>query len=123
MFCATIHSVEEYFSHFWEHITEIPMFPFKKHPEGNGIPRSDRFFFIVFNIAFDGLMFLYYLFLSWNAVWSWVFVLGMALVGVGNSILHCGTALNKRAYFSGCISAVFTLITGAIILASVSIRF
>jgi hypothetical protein len=121
-FAQTIHSIEEYLTHFWEHITEASMLPFEKHSEVGGTSKMDRYFFIVFNIAFDGLMFLFYLFLIWGAAWSWVFVLGMAVIGIGNGILHCGTALQKRKYFSGCISAVFTLIIGAMILASISIH-
>ena len=67
---------------------------------------------MAFNLAFDALMFLFYLFLLQGVAWWWVFVLGMTLVGVGNAVLHCGTALLKGGYFSGCVTTVFTLAAG-----------
>lgn len=116
-FAQASHSVEEYLTRFWEHISETPLLPFSRTFQSRGTAKVSRTAFVAFNIAFDGLMFLFYLFLLRGAAWSWVFVLGMALVGVGNAVLHCGTALLKRAYFSGCVTAVFTLAAGSLTLA------
>jgi hypothetical protein len=57
-----------------------------------------------------------------GASWSWLFGVGMALVGVGNGILHCGMALKHWEYFSGCLSGVMTFMTGALLLVSLSIH-
>jgi len=121
-FAQASHSVEEYLTRFWAHIFETPLLPFSRVFQSRGPSKVSRVSFIAFNTAFDGLMFLFCLFLLQGAAWSWVFVLGTALIGVGNGVLHCGTTLLKRAYFSGCISAIFTLVAGSLTLAFTTVR-
>jgi hypothetical protein len=121
-FAQTSHSVEEYLTRFWVHIFEAPLLPFSRTFQSRGPNKVSRVSFVAFNIAFDGLMFLFYLFLLQGAAWSWVFVLGTALVGVGNGVLHCGTSLLKRGYFSGCVTAIFTLAAGSLTLAFTTAR-
>ena len=107
---------------FWMHIFEAPLPPFSRAFQSREPSKISRVSFVAFNTAFDGLMFLFCLFLLQGAAWSWVFVLGTALIGVGNGVLHCGTTLLKRAYFSGCISAIFTLVAGSLTLAFTTVR-
>ena len=121
-FAQASHSIEEYLTRFWVHIFEAPLLPFSRTFQSHGPNKVSRVSFVTFNIAFDGLMFLFYLFLLQSEAWSWVFVLGTALVGVGNGVLHCGTALLKRGYFSGCLTAIFTLATGSLTLTFTTVR-
>jgi hypothetical protein len=121
-FAQASHSVEEYLTRFWVHIFEAPLLPLSGASQSRGTSKVSRVSFIAFNTTFDGLMFLFCLFLLQGAAWSWVFVLGTALVGVGNGVLHCGTTLLKRAYFSGCITAIFTLVAGSLTLAFTTVR-
>jgi hypothetical protein len=121
-FAQASHSIEEYLTRFWVHIFEAPLLPFSRTYQSRGPGKVSRVSFVAFNIAFDGVMFLFYPFLLQGAAWSWVFVLGTALVGVGNAVLHCGTALLKRAYFSGCVTAIFTLLAGSLTLAFTTVR-
>jgi hypothetical protein len=44
------------------------------------------------------------------------------MMGVGNGLMDMCTALLKRAYFSGGISGVLTLITGALTLSSIAVH-
>jgi hypothetical protein len=98
------------------------MLPFSRAFQSRGTAKVSRTAFVAFNIAFDGLVFLFYVFLLRGAAWSWVFVLGTALVGVGNAVLHCGTALPREPTFSGCATAVFTLAAGSFTLGLTSVR-
>jgi hypothetical protein len=83
---------------------------------------ADRAFFVLFNIALNAVMLSFYWPISYGASWSWLFGLGMACVGVGNGFLHCGMAVKQMMYFSGCISAALTLITGVLVLMSLSVH-
>ena len=121
-FAQASHSVEEYLTRFWVHIFEAQLLPFSRAFQSRGSSKVSRVSFITFNTAFDGLMFLFYLFLLQGVAWSWVFVLGTALVGVGNGVLHCGTALLRRGYFSGCVTAIFTLAAGSLTLTFTTVR-
>jgi hypothetical protein len=120
-FAQMLHSVEEYFTQFWMHITEARVFS-KWRRSGDSGPIADRAFFILFNIALDAVMLSFYWPVSYGVSWSWLFGLGMACEGVGNGLLHCGMAVKQMKYFSGCISASLTLITGALVLMSVSVH-
>jgi hypothetical protein len=116
-----LHSLEEYYTQFWMHITEAQ--PFSRwRRSGDAGPIADRAFFMLFNIAMNVVMFSFYWPVSYGASWSWLFGLGMASVGVANGLLHCDMAIKRRAYFSGCISASLTFVAGASVLASLSIR-
>jgi hypothetical protein len=120
-FAQMLHSLEEYFTQFWTHITEARVFS-RWRRSGDAGPIADRAFFILFNIALNAVMLSFYWPISYGASWSWLFGLGMACEGVGNGILHCGTAVNQMKYFSGCISAGLTLISGALVLTSLSVH-
>jgi hypothetical protein len=115
-----LHSLEEYITQFWVHISEAP--PLRKWKRsGNGEPIADRAFFILFNVTLNLIMLSFYWPISYGASWSWLFGLGMACVGVGNGFLHCGMAVTQKRYFSGCISASLTLISGILVLTSLSL--
>ena len=120
-FAQILHSLEEYFAQFWMHFAEIPLLTRWTSPP-NAKPIMDRTFFILFNIALNVLMLLFYWPISHEASWSCLFGLAMAGVGVGNGFLHCGMTIKQKGYFSGCISASLTLITGALAWTSLSIR-
>ena len=120
-FAQMLHSLEEYFTQFWMHIAEIPLLTRWTSPRDTK-PIMDRTFFILFNIALNVLMLSFYWPISHGTSWSYLFGLAMAGVGVGNGFLHCGMAVRQKGYFSGCISAGLTLMTGALVLASLSVR-
>lgn len=120
-FAQMIHSLEEYETRFWVHFTETPLLAFRRRSRSRE-PVMDRAFFVIFNIVLNAVMLFFYWPISLAASWSWLFGVGMAFVGVGNGILHCGTALKRRKYFSGCVSGVLTFITGALILTSLSVH-
>ena len=120
-FAQMFHSLEEYFTQFWMHITEARSFSRWRH-SGDGGLIADRAFFVFFNTALNAVMLSFYWPISHGASWSWLFGLGMACVGVGNGFLHCGVAVKQMKYFSGCISASLTLITGALVLVSLSVH-
>jgi hypothetical protein len=120
-FAQMLHSLEEYFTQFWTHITEARVFS-KWRRSGNAGPIADRAFFILFNIALNSVMLSFYWPISYGASGSRLFGLGMTCVGVGNGFLHRGTAVKQMRYFSGCISAGFTIITGALVLTSLSVH-
>lgn len=120
-FAQMLHSLEEYFTQFWMHIPEIPLLTMWTRFR-DAKPTMDRTFFVLFNIVLNGAMLSFYWPISYVAPWSWLFGLGMAGVGVGNGILHCGMAAKQRSYFSGCISATLTFMTGALVLTSLSVR-
>jgi hypothetical protein len=116
-----VHSLEEYATKFWIQLGATPFSAFRRRSQ-SGEPMADRAFFVLFNIILNVLMLAFYWPISLGVSWSWLFGVGMALVGVGNGILHCGTALKRRKYFSGCVSGVLTFVTGALILASLSVH-
>jgi hypothetical protein len=120
--CAQmIHSLEEYATKFWVQLAVTPLSAFRRRSQSTE-PMADRAFFVLFNILLNALMLAFYWPISLGLSWSWLFGVGMALVGIGNGILHCGTALKRRKYFSGCVSGVLTFITGALILATLSVH-
>jgi len=120
-FAQMVHSLEEYATKFWMQLNVTPLSLFRRRSQSRE-PMMDRAFFILFNIVLNAVMLVF----SWpillGASWSWFFGVGMALVGIGNGIIHCGTALKRGKYFSGCVSGVLIFITGAMILASLSVR-
>lgn len=120
-FAQMIHSLEEYATGFWAHFAETPFSAFRTTSKTKE-PMMDRTFFVLFNIALNAVMLLFYWPILLGESWSWLFGVGMAFVGVGNGLLHCGTALKRRKYFSGCVSGVLTFITGALILTSLSVH-
>jgi len=115
-----VHSLEEYATKFWMQLTVTPFSAFRRRSWSRE-PMMDRAFFVLFNIILNAVMLAFYWPIYLGASWSWFFGVGMALVGVGNGILHCGTALKRGKYFSGCVSGVLTFITGTMILASLSV--
>jgi hypothetical protein len=116
-----LHSFEEYFTQFWMHIAETPLFTmWTSSRDARSI--LDRVFFILFNVVLNVVMLSFYWPISFGASWSWLFGLGMAGVGVGNGFLHCGMAIRQGRYFSGCISAGLTLILGVLVFTSLSVR-
>jgi hypothetical protein len=120
-FAQIVHSFEEYATKFWIHIADTPLFAFRRHSHSRE-RAAYRSFFILFNVVLNMVMLLFYWPISLGAPWSWVFGIGMAFESVGNGILHCGTALGRREYFSGCISSVFTFLAGALLLTSISLH-
>jgi hypothetical protein len=117
-FAQILHSVEEYMAQFWLHIAEIPVL--RNTKRGDKEPTMDRAFFIVFNVALNLIMLSFYWPISHGASWSLLFGLGMACVGVGNGFLHGGMAAMQRKYFSGCMTASLTFISGILVLTSIT---
>ncbi|MGA2239391.1 MAG: HXXEE domain-containing protein [Candidatus Bathyarchaeia archaeon] len=120
-FAQVLHSLEEYFTQFWMHIAETPLLTMRTSSR-DAKPIMDRVFIILFNIVLNMVMLSFYWPISFGASLSWLFGLGMAAVGVGNGFLHCGMAIRQGRYFSGCISAGLTLITGGLVFTSLSVR-
>nr|MDO8099099.1 HXXEE domain-containing protein [Candidatus Njordarchaeota archaeon] len=120
-FAQMVHSLEEYATRFWMQLTVTPLSAFRRRRQGRE-PMMDRAFFVLFNIILNAVMLVFYWPILLGVSWSWLFGVGMTLVGVGNGILHCGTALRHLKYFSGCISGVLTFITGVLTLSSLSVK-
>lgn len=117
-FAQMAHSIEEYFTQFWDHIGKALIFTLLKRLRRGTPLMLDRSFFILFNIALNVVMFVYFFPINASVLWAWFFGVGMAIVGIGNGILHCGTALMQWKYYSGCITGILTLVFGSVVLGS-----
>ena len=120
-FAQMLHSLEEYLTQFWAHIANVPLLTARTRFQ-DAKPAMDRSFFTLFNIVLNAAMLSFCWPISYGASWSWLFGLGMASVGVGNGVLHCGIAVRQRGYFSGCISATLTFAAGVLVFASLSVH-
>ena len=120
-FAQIVHSIEEYFTQFWDHIGEAFLIPLIIKFRKTEPLTLDKSFFIAGNIALIGIMLLYFRPIEYGASWAWFFGIVIAFVEIGNGILHCGTAISQRKYYSGSVSGVFTLIAGFLLLVSMVI--
>jgi hypothetical protein len=68
------------------------------------------------NIALNALMLAYVWPIVLGLSWAWFFGVAMAVVGIGNGILHCGTTILNKKYYSGSVTGIITLVVGAAIL-------
>jgi hypothetical protein len=110
------HSIEEYYTQFWVHIGEGFIFQKLK---GKGVVKDvtlDKRVFFVGNIVLNALMLAYVWPIASELSWAWFFGIAMAVVGIGNGILHCGTTILEKRYYSGSVTGIITLIMGAIML-------
>lgn len=115
-FAMAGHFLEERYTKAWEIEAEI-------RTKIEGTPeqmRESRNFLVAFSHVFVLLSFLFYFPIASGEPWAMIYGIGVALNGILNGIAHTAI-LVKFKKNTGVVSGLFLLITGLLLLISISI--
>ena len=109
------HSVEEVLTGLWRN---LPMVTGYLHARLAWLPVMNwsAAGFAAANLVIVALLLGFSPFPFLNKTWAWKVAGIAAVIETINGLLHTGAALVTGAYFSGCISAVFLLFFGLLLL-------
>lgn len=109
------HSTEEYFTRFYEYISNSTLYIHELTGFTTAVNMSGPLF-ILLNIGLAVILFSISFFIFKEKIWAIKLIKIIAVIEIINGFVHIIPAIYKMNYHTGCVSAVFLLIIGIMIL-------